>query len=320
MYFFLSMQKSGLFSLCSFINSRSLCLDKRLFCCKFYCMTKCVVVRGGGDLATGVVHALKESGISVVILESSKPSAIRRKVSFCEAVYQGCQTVENVTAVLCQNAKEACGKIKSPEVPLLIDEKAAFLSEAKTYDVEVVCIIDAIIAKKNLGTNKKMAPIVIALGPGFIAGEDDGCDCDAVIETMRGHNLGRIITHGRATANTGIPGVIGGYGKERVIHSPAEGRMKLVRDIGDVVNQGEVLAYVASNGKKTEVCASLSGVLRGIIRNGFEVFKGMKIADIDPRISEQENCFTISDKSRSLGNATLHAVLAMLNKKGICLW
>lgn len=294
-------------------------------------MTKCIVVRGGGDLATGVVHALKECGLSVVILESKKPSAIRRTVSLCEAVYQKTQTVEGVTACLCQTAQEACKKIISGaqnkslfEVPLLIDENADFLSVSKNFDVEVVCVIDAIIAKKNLGTNKKMAPVVIALGPGFTAGTTENCNCDAVIETMRGHNLGRIIVDGSAMPNTGIPGIIGGFGKERVIHSPAAGKIELVRDIGDIVKQDELLAYVVSDGKKTDVLATLSGVLRGMIRNGFEVFDGMKIADIDPRVDSsskaQKSCFTISDKSRSLGNSALHAVLAIANKKNISLW
>lgn len=273
-------------------------------------------------MATGVIQALHESGFPVIILESSKPSAIRRKVALSDAVYQKKQTVEGITACFAKNAEEAACMLQSDfeKIPLLVDENADFLKTAASLGIEVTCLIDAIIAKKNLGTSKKMAPLVIALGPGFTAGTSSDADCDAVIETMRGHNLGRIITEGSALPNTATPGVIGGAGKERVIHSPSAGIIELVHDIGDTVQKDEILAYVVTGLNKIPVAATIPGVLRGIIRNEFEVFKGMKIADIDPRSEEQKNCFTISDKSRALGNSTLHAVLFMARKKGITLW
>ena len=162
-------------------------------------------------------------------------------------------------------------------------------------------VVDAILAKKNMGTYKDMAPLVIGLGPGFTAGDD----VHVVVETMRGHQLGRIITKGMAIPNTGIPGVIAGVGKERVIHSPAAGKMRNVAQITDIVKKGDIIAYIDD----TPVYASLDGVLRGLLRDGFDIPKGFKIADIDPRISEQGNCFTISDKARTIAGGVLQAVL-----------
>jgi len=157
------------------------------------------------------------------------------------------------------------------------------------------------------------------LGPGFTAGPGPEADVDAVIETMRGHNLGRIITEGNAAPNTGIPGVIAGVGRERVIHAPAAGPITLVHDIGDFVVQGQTIAYISSGERKIPVAASLTGILRGIIHGGYPVSDGMKIADIDPRAEEQKNCFTISDKSRALGNSVLQAILMLSRAKGISL-
>jgi xanthine dehydrogenase accessory factor len=286
-------------------------------------MMKCIVVRGGGDLATGVIHALAQCGFFSVVLETGNPSAIRRKVSLCEAVYEKAASVEGVSAYLAADAADAAemiGKGRSTDVPLLIDENCSFLSKALALDIEVTAVVDAVIAKRNLGTNKSMASVVVALGPGFTAGTASSCDADAVIETMRGHNLGRIITDGSAAADTGVPGIIAGFGRERVVHAPAAGIIEPVRNIGDIVTEGEVLAYISSGYGRVPVISPLGGVLRGMIHAGYDVPCGMKIADVDPRKDEQKNCFTISDKSRALGNSTLHALLMIAHKKGIILW
>ncbi|SHK67456.1 selenium-dependent molybdenum cofactor biosynthesis protein YqeB [Hespellia stercorisuis] len=255
-----------------------------------------VVVRGGGDIATGTIHRLHRCGYRVLILECEKPTAIRRKVSFCEAVYDDTAEVEAVT---CRRAAdlEACEAIwQQGEIPLLVDAGGDVLRK-----LQPSAVIDAILAKKNLGTNRSMAPLTIALGPGFEAGKD----VDYVVETMRGHKLGRIIEAGYAMANTGIPGDIKGYGRERVIHAPVTGIIRNVAEISDMVEKDQTLAYIGD----TPVRATLTGVLRGIIRDGFEVKQGLKIADIDPRGSEQGNCFTISDKARCIAGGVLEILL-----------
>lgn len=257
-----------------------------------------IIVRGGGDLATGTIYKLVKCGYQVLILETDQPSAIRRTVSFSEAVYQGQQSVEGVTCFRAKDINEAKAMLKENKLVLLVDPKGesihAFQPEA---------VIDAIIAKKNLGTNKQMAPVTIALGPGFEA----GVDVDMVIETKRGHYLGRIYTSGYAIKNTGIPGIIGGYGKERVIHSPSKGIIHPLKQIGDIVKKGEVIAMIDG---QVEVLASLDGLLRGMIRDGFEVVEGFKIADIDPRIEEKNHCYTISDKARSIAGGVLEALVS----------
>lgn len=259
-------------------------------------MEKLVIVRGGGDLATGTIHKLHRSGFAVVILETEKPSAIRRNVALSEAVYDNIAIVEDLSAVRVVNWDDAVAIIQSGGVPLMIDPQAALLKTVKP-----MALVDAIIAKKNLGTHRNMAPITVALGPGFEAGKD----VDIVIETARGHNLGRLIFDGFAKKNTGIPGPIGGYDKERVIHAPVGGTVLNIRKISDIVEAGEPIALIG----ETAVPATISGVLRGLIRNGYEVTKGFKIADIDPRIEEKENCFTISDKARCLAGSVLEAIL-----------
>ena len=261
---------------------------------------KCVIVRGGGDLASGVIHRLYRCGYRVLILESERPSAIRRMVSFCEAVYDGEAFVEGV---LCQrvNTIEECEKVwASKEIPLLVDGEGACISELREKG-KILALVDAIIAKRNIGTTREMAPLTIALGPGFEAGED----VDYVVETMRGHDLGRIIEEGCAIPNTGIPGLVGGVSKERVIHSPAAGQIRNQAQIADIVEQGQILAYVG----ETPVKATITGVLRGIIRDGYEVFEGMKIADIDPRKEEKKNCFTISDKARCIAGSVVEILM-----------
>jgi len=255
-----------------------------------------VVVRGGGDLATGVIQKLHRSGFKVIILEAEKPTAIRRNVSFCEAVYEGSTEIEGIKCVRIESVKEIGRVLETGAIPLIVDEKAECIEEIKPE-----AVVDAIMAKRNLGTNRSMADVTIALGPGFSAPED----VNVVIETMRGHNLGRLIFSGKAMENTGIPGAIGGFDKERVIYSPAEGKITNLKEIGAVVKKGDLLAFAGSK----PVFAEIDGVLRGIIKSGFHVNKGFKIADIDPRISETENCNTISDKARAIGGAVLEALL-----------
>ncbi len=264
-----------------------------------------VIFRGGGDIATGSIYALYKAGFPVVILEVERPSAIRREVAFCEAVYQGDHTVEDVTCQWVSGWDEAREMAMSGELPVLIDPKCDCLKE---YTPHV--LVDGILAKKNLGTNRDMADVTIGLGPGFTA----GVDVDYVVETMRGHDLGRVITEGSAVPNTGIPGVIAGYGKERVMHSPAKGLFKGCFTIGDFVEQGEVIGRVETVNGPVDVHASLTGILRGIIRDDYPVTEGFKIADIDPRKEEYKNCFTISDKARCIGGTVLMLVSRAYNQ------
>ncbi len=263
-------------------------------------MKDLIIVRGGGDLATGTIYKLHQCGFPVLILESAAPSAIRRNVAFSEAVYQGQQTVENVTCELAHTVEEAEMLLQAGKLPVLVDPAGESIARLKP-----LAVVDAILAKKNLGTCRDMAPITVALGPGFTAGED----VDAVIETKRGHNLGKVIWQGQAAPNTGVPGVIGGYGKERVIHSPAAGILRNVRSITDTVRMGEVIATVESEEGSVPVTATIDGLLRGLIRDGYPVKKGFKIADIDPRIEEYNNCFTISDKARCIAGGVVEAIL-----------
>ena len=176
-----------------------------------------------------------------------------------------------------------------------------------------LAVVDAILAKENLGTNRTMAPITVALGPGFVAGDD----VDAVVETKRGHHLGRVLWSGSAAPNTGIPGIIGGFGKERVIHSPAKGILRNVKKITDTVSKGDVIAIVETEGGEVPVEATLDGILRGLIRDGYPVKTGFKIADIDPRIDEYNNCFTISDKARCIAGGVLEAILQRKGELGL---
>ena len=261
-----------------------------------------VVIRGGGDLATGVAEVLYQSGFKILILDIEKPSSIRRSVCFSEAIYDGVTKVENITCKKVENENEIEKCWNEKIIPIMVDEKGEIIKKIKPN-----VVVDSIIAKKNLGTTKEMAPITIALGDGFEAGKD----VDIVIETMRGHNLGRIITSGRAMKNTGIPGEIKGVSKDRVIYSLANGIFSSVKKIGDTVQKDEIIGYVGD----VEIRGKISGVLRGIIRDGYEVTENMKIGDIDPRIEEKNNCFTISDKARSLGGAVLRAIMFRLKEE-----
>lgn len=274
-----------------------------------------IVVRGAGDLATGTIHRLKKAGFRLLVLEAEHPAAIRRQVALSEAVYAGSARVEDVEAVRMdvdlaekKNRKELLEQEmeriwKKDGVPVLVDPAGLSIAALRP-----AVVVDAILAKKNLGTTKEMAPLVIALGPGFTAGED----VDVVIETKRGHNLGRVIRSGSAVPNTGIPGIIGGYGKERVMHAQAEGILRNAASIGDIVEARAVIAEIETENGTVPVEASLPGLLRGLIRDGYPVTKGFKIADIDPRKEELQNCFTISDKARCIAGSVLEVICGEL--------
>jgi len=271
-------------------------------------MKNLIIVRGGGDLATGSIYKLKKSGFPVLILEAANPSAIRRNVAFCEAVYQGNQTVEDMTCYLADSLQQAEELLSEGKLAVLVDPMGESIPKLKP-----LAVVDAILAKKNLGTNREMAPITVALGPGFEAGRD----VDAVVETKRGHNLGRILWSGRAAANTGIPGAIAGYSKERVIHCPAKGILRNVKHITDRVSKGEIIALVETEDGTVPVKATLDGILRGLIRDGYLVNVGFKMADIDPRAEELGNCFTISDKARCIAGGVLEAILQRKGELGL---
>lgn len=271
-------------------------------------MKDLIIVRGGGDLATGTIYKLKKSGFPVLILETANPSAIRRNVAFCEAVYQGIQTVEDMTCHLAESLGQARQLLSEGKLTVLVDPVGVSIREWKP-----LAVVDGILAKKNLGTSRVMAPITVALGPGFVAGQD----VDAVIETKRGHNLGRVLWSGSAAPNTGIPGIIGGYGKERVIHCPAAGILRNVKKITDTVSKGDVIALVETETGTVPVEATLDGILRGLIRDGYPVRVGFKMADIDPRAEEYDNCFTISDKARCIAGGVLEAILQRKGELGL---
>ncbi len=260
-----------------------------------------VVMRGGGDLATGVAERLFRAGFAIVILEIEKPTAIRLPVSFARAVYEGRAIVEGIEAILVPSWGKVKVIIEQKKIPVLIDPQAVCIEKLSPQ-----VLIDAILAKRNLGTRINQAPLVIGLGPGFVAGED----VDVVIETMRGHNLGRVYYRGQAIPNTGIPGEVGGESLRRLLQAPVEGRIIPIRKIGDLVKEGEEVAKVG----ETPVIAQISGVLRGLIYPQSWVKKGMKVGDIDPR-GVKDYCFTISDKARSIGGGVLEAICAYLNSR-----
>lgn len=262
---------------------------------------KLVIIRGGGDIASGIIHRLYKSGFKVIILEIDKPTVIRRTVSYAQAVYDNEVIIEGVKAVKINSVDEIEKVINENNIPLLIDRYGDLISQIKPF-----VVVDAILAKRNLGTKINFAPIVIGVGPGFEAGKD----VHAVIESNRGHNLGRVILNGSAEANTGIPGNIAGYSVERVIRSPKKGVIKHKSKIGDVVSKGEVIGYVDD----TEILSPLDGVLRGLIQDGIYVEANFKIGDVDPR-GIVDYCFTISEKARAIGGAALQAILQLSTNK-----
>lgn len=255
-----------------------------------------VLIRGAGDLASGIALRLYRSGLQVVMTDLPQPTAIRRTVSFSQAIVCGETTVEDVTARLA-TVDTVPAILKAGEIPVLADPACRCRRILKP-DV----LVDAILAKRNLGTTIHDAPAVIGVGPGFTAGED----CHAVVETMRGHYLGRVIRQGGAIPNTNIPGLIGGYAGERVLRAPADGIFRQRLDIGARVQAGDVAGYV---GEEPMVC-TIDGILRGILPDGTPVRKGMKSGDVDPRC-EPDHCRCASDKALAVGGGVLEAILQL---------
>jgi xanthine dehydrogenase accessory factor len=254
-----------------------------------------VIVRGGGDVVSGTIHRLHRTGFRVLVLELAQPLVVRRTVAFAQAVVDGRVQVEDVTAIKIDTPADAEAAWQQGHIPVLVDPDGSCIEQLKP-DV----VIDGTMAKKNLGTHRGMAPITIALGPGFAA----GVDVDAVIETLEGHDLGKVILAGPAAPDTGLSVPLLGYSAERVLRAPCSGRIENRLAIGDSVISGDIIANV--NG--VPVTAEIGGVIHGLIQNGMHVEKGLKIGDIDPR-GVQSYCFTIFDKARAIGGGVLEAIL-----------
>ena len=261
-----------------------------------------VVIRGGGDLGSGVAQKLHRSGFQVLILEVSNPLVVRRTVSFAQAIIDGEAVVEAIRAVRVSSKEEINKQWQQGNIPIMVDPGGNILKEIKPD-----AVVDATLAKRNTGMHRGMAPITIALGPGFEAGNH----VDVVIETNRGHDLGKLIFEGSAEPDTGVPAPVKGYGRERVLRAPCSGTVKHVLDIGDLVNAGDVICTVGGQPVK----APFDGMIRGLIMNGREVIQGLKIGDVDPR-PIKEFCYTISDKARALSGAVLEAILYLTYRKG----
>ena len=259
-----------------------------------------VLIKGAGDLASGIAIRLYRSKIKVIMTDLQKPTAIRRTVCFSQAIINGETKVEDVKAVFADNAKSAIKILNDGFIPVLADENGDCIKELKP-DI----VVDAILAKYNTGTRITNAPVVIAVGPGFTA----GVDCHAVIESKRGHYLGRVILEGSAADNTGVPGNIGGYTTERIIRAVKDGNFVTNAQIGDIVTAGQIVAFVDDE----PVRCSIGGVLRGILPDNTPVFKGMKSGDVDPR-GNIEHCYTVSDKALSIGGGVLEAIFRLYNK------
>jgi xanthine dehydrogenase accessory factor len=257
-------------------------------------------IKGAGEMASGIARCLYGANFrNLFMMECPAPLAVRRHVSFCSAIQDGEITVEGVTGVLAKSGPDVQAAWTEKKVPVVIDPQWRMTALLKP-DV----VIDAILAKKNLGTTRNEAAFVIGLGPGFIAGED----VHALIETQRGHDLGRILLSGAAAKNSGIPGDIGGFTKERILRAPADGIFISKKKIGDPVRRGDPVGAVEGIG----VLAAIDGIVRGLITSGIHVSAGLKLGDIDPR-GELDYCYTVSDKARALGGAVLTAILMKFN-------
>ena len=256
-----------------------------------------VLIRGAGDIATGIALRLHRARFQVVMTEIAHPTAIRRTVCFSQAISHGEAIVEGVTARIADSDERVREILAAGEIPVLVDPEAACASTLLPD-----ALVDAILAKRNLGTKLTDAPIVIGVGPGFTA----GVDCHAAVETMRGHTLGRVLYEGSPLPNTNVPGLIGGFAGERVLRAPADGVFHLLRDIGTVVQAGETVGEV---GGEPMQC-TIGGVLRGILPDGTPVHKGMKAGDVDPRCTV-EYCYSASDKALAVGGGVLEALLCL---------
>lgn len=263
-------------------------------------VTEVVVgVKGGGDIGSGVAWRLFQCGFKVFVTEIPEPLAVRRRVSFCEAVYEGRSLVEGVEALLVRDRTGVLSCWETGRVPILVDPDCE-IRQALHPEV----LVDATLAKANLGTSQTDAPLVLALGPGFLPGKD----VHGVIETQRGHALGRLLTDGPAAPNTGIPGPVLGFAEERVLRAPASGPFRNILEIGDAVRQGERVGSVGD----TPVLAGIPGVIRGLIRPGIRVETGLKIGDIDPR-GTRHFCFTISEKALAIAGGVIEGILRFLH-------
>lgn len=254
-----------------------------------------ILVKGAGDLASGIACRLHQCGFSIVMTDLPVPTAVRRTVAFSRAIYEGSASVEGSTARRCTTLGEAQAVLNAGDIAVLPDPEASILQQWKP-DV----VVDAILAKRNLGTAIEDAPIVVAVGPGFTA----GVDCHCVVETKRGHYLGRCIYEGSAIPNTGVPGDIGGYTTERILRAPCAGIFEPVVQIGDTVEKGTVCGTVNGEPMRSQI----PGVVRGLLQSGVAVTQGMKSGDVDPRCAP-EHCYSVSDKARAVGGGVLEAVL-----------
>jgi xanthine dehydrogenase accessory factor len=265
-----------------------------------------VIMRGGGDLATGVAYRLNQAGFPVIALELARPLVVRRRVSLATAVLEGEITVEGLTARLCDTFSEAFDLAQTGIIPLLVSPNLPADPRPPSPDPHPLILLDCRMAKRNIDTRKDQADLVVALGPGFTAGQD----CHAVIETMRGHHLGRVLWTGSAIPNTGTPGIIAGKGAQRVLRAPVGGIVDWRQKIGDRVHEGQYLGSV--NGQP--LTAPFDGVIRGLIAPSTNVPAGLKIGDVDAR-AEVSACFTISDKALAVGGGVLEAILSWLNRR-----
>lgn len=262
-----------------------------------------ILIKGAGDLASGTAARLYRCGFPVAMTELPQPLMVRRTVSFGQAVYAGAITIEGITARRADDVPRAVALLAAGEIPVLVDPGAACLAELRP-----AVLVDATMAKRNTGTALSDAPLVIALGPGFTA----GLDCHAVIETQRGHWLGRVLWRGAAQPDTGIPGEVGGQAAARVLRAPTDGILVARAEIGDRVGAGAIVATVDGE----PVRAACDGIVRGLIHSGLHVTAGLKVGDVDPR-AERAHCFTISDKALAIGGGVLEAILASRSGRGI---
>ena len=258
-----------------------------------------ILIRGAGDLATGVAWRLRACGFDVVMTDLPRPTSIRRTVCFSEAILQGEACVEGVRARLAGDVEQAREILRAGDVAVMADAEGACIRPLRPD-----AVVDAILAKRNLGTRIGCAPAVVALGPGFCA----GTDCHAVVETMRGHTLGRVYYAGSALPNTGVPGNIGGFALERLLRAPCDGVFTGVKRIGEQVAAGEICAYVDGEPMRT----TINGILRGLLPDGLTVTRGMKSGDVDPRCT-LSHCYTISDKALAVAGGVLEAILHLTN-------
>ncbi|MEW6524189.1 MAG: selenium-dependent molybdenum cofactor biosynthesis protein YqeB [Bacillota bacterium] len=267
-----------------------------------------VLVRGAGDLATGVAHRLHRSGFSVFMTELPEPAAVRRSVAFSQCVFEGSFTVEGIEAVRAESSGEALELAKDgARVPVIVDP-----GERPLVELSPVVLVDGRMAKRNLDTSRHQARVVIGLGPGFSAGQD----VHAVVETMRGHHLGRVIYQGQAQPHTGVPAEVGGSGAERLLRAPSAGTWRTHARLGEHVTQGQLVAEVwamspAGHDVRAQVLAAVPGMLRGLLRDGAPVRAGQKAGDIDPR-PDPGSIWLISDKARAVGGGVLEAICCLL--------